>query len=412
MLWERFMPVARVLVLSLILVGAGARSWADSLYFTLPAPLNDEDIEYIAHWLRLSEAQQAAYSAMLARYRDGHQSLFDDRISKIRRLADEGGALLGRGYSAESFAACERFFKEQEKYIEAMAALDTTMLAELATILGESQLPLHHHVELWRQRRRCLMAGWDLRSAGADLELLALKVFAKKPAVLDMVREPLIAYAEAVTARYVGTDRAALGRSLDGVRIMADASIAPEQKAAAMKTAFAAVAQREIELARLNAEHVRFIKAALPPPIARQFGDAYLEEVLPLTYPDLPVSEGYTGPFLASETLAPDQRADIESRWKTQAAALERLTIAMAEQEQRWNEHVTADRTFDGAKDFAESMRNLRLQRWLLHQQYLEQLLALYASAITPNQVQAIRGSINDIGVLINQAKDDHYPLR
>lgn len=384
----------------------------DSLYFALPEQFNEKDVEYIARWVRLSDAQKHAFAAMMVLHTAQHQETFAARISDIQRLANEGASHLMSGFSAESDRAYRRFIQEQRRYIEAMAAVDAAVLVDLASILAEAQQPLQHHIELWRQRRRCLMLGWNLRSAGTDLELLALHTFQKNPAVLDDARDQLSAYAQAVTARYVQCDKASLEKTLDDVRIMADPAIPLEQKSAAKKIAFAAAAAREIELARLNAAHLEVICTALPTPYADQLKRSYQETVYPLTYPDLPVSEGYTRAFLASKELTPEQHADIELRWAQQSADLGRNTDEMARREQAWNEHVARNSTFDGADEFSSFMRERRLQRWLLHQKYLEGLLASYETIISPDQTTAILATINDINVLIHRGKNDHYPMR
>lgn len=406
--------IVRVAFRLLIGVVVANRSFADSLAFDLPKPVNGKDVEFISRWLMLSEAQSLVFASIVEQNRETQEQLIARWKPELQKLADAGGLLLGQGqsYTPEAVKACEEFDAARLRHADRVTGLDAALLAQLGGILSEQQAPLLHHIDQWRQRRRCLMTDWDLRHAGIDLELVILPMVTNDPTAFEQLRPVLAEYADAITAKYVEADKAAILRSTEGVRIFADTSIPANRKGIVMRERFAVSTRNEVELGRVNREFTIRIAAKFAPPLNRRFLDEVERQITPLTYPDLPVSEGYTLAVQAAAALSPEQRREIEEAWTIQKIKLKSICDQMADLEIDWREHVWTDRTFDGKDQFVSQMRSLRLERWNLHQAFLRRLIETAGPEIDQQLADNIRGSINDIEVMKSRGEKDRYPMR
>lgn len=351
--------VHRILLLALLIASSAAwiRAHAQGTSGTLPNPMTTQELDGYAKRLKLSPQQRQALQTLHDEYKREFRAL---REGEIAQFMKDMHALQGSGAMPER-DAINSFLKKMDHLSNRIAAIDNRMLDQMQPLLTDEQLALMPRIKLARQRERyrgqqvMMMSGSPL----VDLSELMLEIQPTPEAAqaADAVLGPYESKLTTGMSRQMTATTHMIADLYDALAQMGfdEESFKDPETAQKMGEAMQAawrdlgrkVTENAAELNALNQRTYRSLAAVLPPDAARSLRDRFYEQAYPEARFVWGMEQATFTRALELDSLAPEQRAAVESTrddWQRKIDSLTDQAVALVDEHRKtaspfdWNQ--------------------------------------------------------------------------
>lgn len=376
----------------------------------IPSPINERQLEHLAHILELSSAQLLQFRTMYQNYLADDQAF---RAEKIQPLWDRSADITalnvnGRPPTVEFAEQFAELMKDRQAAVALLWQMEDRFLSRIETYLAEEQVQFLPRAKSLRVRQRCRVTPSQFPGSKFDLSEILFEIIKTEELQLerpDQYKSLQIKYEASATPLFQTAMDCKLRCTIEGTLLQAyvgDIGNLPiemekrSEKARPLRIEHNdlrnELATAEKAIYDLNREYVELLADELPNDAGEEFRKWFRESTYRIIYPNPFDLERVFHDAMSIETLSADQAALLDVVRSEFMSRRDELSISMEKEYLQWRFYVISNSGYEFAvyRDYQPRMLRMQQQR----RENAEAALATLAGVLDTEQLALLSPAI------------------